>query len=497
MRGFLNDSSRARLSILPVAPRSLRLVQLAGCSLVLTGFTIDFAAIRWGGYIPTPLPGLFLADALWGAGAFLGLLILVAKVRPPTRHLLAGVLALVFGLSQLLRSSALQDSDPYLSLRDVAPFLYLGLVPLVAALFGSLRPGVFLVTLRMGAIVLALGYLLNLTHAEVFAPGGILYIESLEGIGFPGRGDILGVSLGVGLIAWGNFGAIARQSRILQVVLFAIGSTNGSRAGLLALAACTGWAIYRERRVLRWPKALGVLAVLTLCLFLGQVAPKVFEPNPAPNVLVPSPAPSALEPSPAPSVLGTGVVPTLTTTSVMERLLAEGFWNPTASARWDTYIDVARALTEDWTWVLGAGVGDPYTLLEACGVSPSDYKRSDGTEKCSVDSGSNLEPLRDPHNWVLAMLLYHGAVGSLIFISTVAVYLWPLRREPVTSLAVVPVLVYFMVGLFSVVVSSPFGMLPIATFLAVSVAGKDWPRFAGPPFSGFALQPQVPPKSII
>lgn len=445
--------------------RSLRLLQLAACSLVLAGFIIDFAGIRWGGYIPTPLPGLFLADALWGAGALLGVPVLVASVRLRNRHVHAAAIALAFGLAQGIRASQFDyGSDPYLALRDVAPFLYLSLVPLVAAVLGSVKLSVFLHTLRAGVIVLSLGYLTSLLRADLFAPGGYLHFDSLEGIVFPGRGDILGVSLGIGVIAWGNFGELARQSRMVQGALVAIGATNGSRAGLLALVVCIGWAIYRERRELGWLTALKVLAALALCLLAGQVAPSVLAPSPAPSVLAPS----------------------LATPSVAERALAEGLWNPTASARWDTYGDVVRAMAKDWSWVLGFGVGHPFSLLEACGVSPSEYESSGGTEKCSVDSGSNLQPLRDPHNWVLGMLLYHGAVGTLVFISIVGIYLWPLIREPITSLAVVPVLVYFMVGLFSVVVSSPFGMLPIATFLSVTVVGAASGLHARPPSSGLA-----------
>lgn len=79
-------------------------------------------------------------------------------------------------------------------------------------------------------------------------------------------------------------------------------------------------------------------------------------------------------------------------------------------------------------------------------------------------------PLRDPHNAILYLLLYHGLLGLALYLLCVIVYWRPFPREPLRSLTAVPAIAYGAVAMFGVLLSSPFGALPIATFTAFSVS---------------------------
>ena len=456
--------------------RNLRWIQLAAGALILAGFAIDFSSIRWGAYIPTPIPGVFLADALWAAGALL-VIPTFPFVHFHKRVLYASTFAAVLAAVQWIRGSLLDGGDPYLALRDVAPFLYLALVPLVASALSAVKWRIFLGVLRVGSIVLAIGTVVVLLNVDFYPLKDVVTFPYQTGIIFPGRGDLLGVSLGVGVIAWGNFGALGRPSRVIQGALIAVGFSNGSRAGLLALLVCIGWAIFRERAAVRWITVFKIAGSLATCILASYLLTDVLAQHPVTQAPV-TQAPVAQAPVAQAPVAQAPVAQAPTTSNIAERMAAEGLWNPTASARWQTYGDVLSALTKDWSWIAGAGVGDPFRLLEACGVTALQFERTLGVEKCAVDSGSNPVPLRDPHNWVLALLLYHGLVGTLTFVTIIGTYLWPPIREPDLSLAAVPVSVYLLVGMVSVVISSPFGMLPIATFVSVVVIGATHRRSA-------------------
>ena len=62
-------------------------------------------------------------------------------------------------------------------------------------------------------------------------------------------------------------------------------------------------------------------------------------------------------------------------------------------------------------------------------------------------------------------MLYHGLIGTLIFILAIAMPMVVYRRTPGSSLAIIPIGAYFVSGSFGVILSAPFGMLPVAVFL--------------------------------
>jgi hypothetical protein len=132
-------------------------------------------------------------------------------------------------------------------------------------------------------------------------------------------------------------------------------------------------------------------------------------------------------------------------------------------------------LIDDKTWILGAGPGSD-ALYEACtGVKTPAPERTlvitdAGTivfPKCAVDDQNAPTTLRDPHNWVLNLLLYHGLIGSIIFIFPFLVlsrHNYSERQSlDFTRLSIMG---FFICGLFGVIISAPFAMLPITVLMA-------------------------------
>ncbi len=100
----------------PFAPSRLAAVPVA---LVLAALFIDVAFGRWGAYIRTPIPGLFLPDALLTIGALCALTKLRQLRQLPARVLWAFGLVILYILVRLV-VFALTNSpgDPYLVIRD-------------------------------------------------------------------------------------------------------------------------------------------------------------------------------------------------------------------------------------------------------------------------------------------------------------------------------------------------------------------------------------------
>jgi hypothetical protein len=86
--------------------------------------------------------------------------------------------------------------------------------------------------------------------------------------------------------------------------------------------------------------------------------------------------------------------------------------------------------------------------------------------KCMIDHGWDAVPVRDPHNWFLNMMLYHGIVGTGIWLFGFGAVFWVTRRVKNGSLAVIAIGAYFVCGSFQVIMSAPFALLPTAVFLA-------------------------------
>jgi hypothetical protein len=145
----------------------------------------------------------------------------------------------------------------------------------------------------------------------------------------------------------------------------------------------------------------------------------------------------------------------------------------TTNARIDTWTDVGHYLSVGTNWVFGGGPGTD-TLYFACtGIRTAPEKtilESNGEitylPKCGVDSSEALSTLRDPHNWLLNLWLYHGIVGLLTFLLVLLIPLWTLRFQTNYWLSTFGILGILLVSSFGVILSAPFGLVPLTVFLA-------------------------------
>lgn len=479
----------------------LTIVVAVSALLILAGFSIDLAAGRWGAYIRSPVPGIYLADLLFGLGA-VGALIHVRRVFG-LHPAVIGVFAVV-GTYLAVRGflSLVWDPVPdrYLAVRDLAPFGYLLLVPLVAVALRQVSWPVFIWVVRIAAVLHLLGYTL--------ASWGVVTEFSSPLLGadfvpvFHYRADLIGVVFGIGFLAWGRWSGAASASRIAQFLFIAFGFDQGGRAAFVTFVFCLGAVVWRERSWWRLRYALplvasGIIAAMTIGYVQDNWAdirerwsPEIVVVAPdlgvaeeedreaLPGDIAPAPDLHAQEEAREERVhrerlpeqqtrrdITADLVP-----DAIRRQAALGLTQGTSAARIDTWTRVLKALSQENLWVLGGGLGSDVLFRICSAAEPpagTGLYAGGGSQrpKCRVDANEAPTILRDPHNWLLNSLLYHGVVGTVMFILAIAAPLWVYRRNRHSSLAIIAIAAYFVNGSFGVILSSPFGMLPVAVFL--------------------------------
>jgi hypothetical protein len=388
--------------------------------LVLAALVIDLAATKSGSYIGIPGIPVFLPDILLAMGAGLALRWLPAVSRS---GLLVSTALLLFALTQLLRPAA---GPLLLAVRDVAPYLYLALVPFVALALRGVHPSVFLRCVRVAVLVLAASLALRL--AGVLDPIDVPF----AGVPlFSPRDDAEAVVLGIGLVAFGRWEGIARPSRLLQATMLVLAFLSYSRAGLLAVLFCFAVAAAREAELWARPRVLQVLASVTALLCLSVMS----------LVLI------GLENTP------------ITPPQALQRLLSTDTSVGTTGARiaaWQLLLEHAEV---NGTTTLGAGPGTE-PVADSGAVA---YLSGDLT-------------VRAAHNWAVSAIAYFGTIGLALWTAAVVVFLSRLTRAPLRSLAVAAVGAYGVAAALGVIVESPFGSLPIAVMLAWLLANRHGTR---------------------
>jgi len=270
---------------------------------------------------------------------------------------------------------------------------------------------------------------------------------------FSYRGDFTGFAIGIGIVAWGRWHFDLNRNFFMQGVLLAAGLTVSSRAAFVTLITLTLLSVLKD-----WSnsKFRGLVKLLFATLFAA--------------ILLSFTATLATQTQSQTATVTDDfaivVPPSITRTVTASDSYA-------ASARLDTAIDSLRFLATGTNWVFGGGPGTD-TLYFACTgirIAPEKAILESNNQitylpKCAVDSSEAPSPLRDPHNWVLNLLLYHGFVGLLVFTLVFAWPLWTLKSVINYRLPAFGMLGIFMAGLFGVIVSSPFGLVPLTLFLA-------------------------------
>jgi hypothetical protein len=408
------------------------------------------------------VPGVFLADLLVGLGA-LGAVagLKFARGYRPILFVAFGLAAaylVIRGVDSLILRLA---PDRYLVIRDLAPFGYLLLVPFMGIVLTSISWVWFIWVVRVAASLHLLGVVLQ-GWGWVTIPSSNLGLMSGTAVGFPGRGDLLGVIFGIAFLAWGKWPGVVSASRIAQFLVLAFGFNLGSRAAFVTMVFCVALELWRERK-------LGQMRVLVGVTAAGIAA----------SILIPwvqsnwnSTQPQATQPQTTQPQ----------TTQLQIGALAKQFSTGgagTNSARIDSWSDVLRSFTVGTNFIFGGEIGSQDYFLYVCTGERIDayldgwqltpngvYPASGGAAKCGIDHGWDAVPVRDPHNWFLNMMLYHGIVGTGIWLFGFGAVLWVTRRVKNGSLAVIAIGAYFVCGSFQVIMSAPFALLPTAVFLA-------------------------------
>ena len=422
---------------------------------IIAGFSIDLAAGRWGAYIISPIPGLYLADLLLALGS-LGAAVQIRRLFAPPPLVLAifataGLYLAIRGFYALFWNLV---PEPYLAIRDLAPFGYLALVPFIALALRGLNPVAFIWVLRVATAVHLIGF--ALTSLGFFTPFSSPHLGSSSVEVFDYRGDLVGVILGIGFLVWGRWPG-TNAGRVIQFLCILTAFNLESRASLLSFIFCLVLALWRE---LSWfpPRRAVIFAVMGI---VGSSLISYLAPNLTTIIYQHLESPAQTKERDTAFTLGSP--------ALKKQLDQLGGGMNTGSARLMTWRQIILALPRDHLWLLGGGLGSDI-LYRICseGDGPTDTLYAgggSGRPKCHVDSNEAATILRDPHNWLLNLMLYHGLIGTLIFILAIAIPMVIYRHAPCSSLAIIPIGAYFVSGSFGVILSAPFGMLPVAVFL--------------------------------
>ena len=451
---------------------------------VLSALAIDVAGGRWGSYIGTPLSMLHLADLLWGVGA-LAAVVRYRRWALPRPAVVAAVVAAAYLLVRFVATlsetspGTSSGTDAFLLVRDLTPFAYLALVPLAALALVDVGPRALLWLLRICPLVMAAGFALFTLGVGFSDVGRALGGPELAAIWFPGRPVIIGVVMAVGVVAWGRFPAVPDvrpglralfvPQRLVQVLLVLVGAFAASQSGQVAVVVAIGWAVLRERVAITGPRARVAGAVA----LAGLAAVSLLAAGSA--LVLARETTVAIKSADAPPGDTDAVEPVRTTYKLPD--IPVGF--ETIAARLSTWASVLHAVGREASWPVGAGLGRADTLLGVCNVTPAEFAARPGSNKCDVDSGNTAAPLRDPHNWAMNLLLYHGLAGLVVFVAVLLAYWWRPPPDPVFSLTAGPSALYALAASFGVVFSSPFGLLPLATFAAFALSRRATARVGG------------------
>jgi hypothetical protein len=400
-----------------------RIVQFAGLMMLVALF-IDVAGTKWGSYIPTPVPELYLADLLLALSAFTAGFALIGGFRPQGLRpaLVAAVGPALYVLFRMIEAQGSAPLSWSYWLRDVAPFAYLALIPLLVGAASSVSFHLLLRTLRAASFLLALWVaaiitgLLHPIHIGTQVPA------------FSPRPDVDNVVLGIGVIAFGDWGTAGKPRRTLQLGFAVLAAMNYSRAGLLAAMLCALVALLRERRHFLSHYAAPLL--LILASLLGLVL--ILDP-------IPGRSDHNLEPPQA-----------------VARLIESDIGIGTTSARIAAWGDVLYFTHANGDFLMGAGPGK-HPVIDSGAVA--------------YLSGSNA--VRAPHSWPIGAIAFHGVVGLGIWLFAYSRVLLSWTKNAAGVLAVTAIFAYSFAALFGVIVESPFGSLPMVVLASWLLASRD------------------------
>ncbi len=430
--------------------------------LVLAALFIDVAAGRWGAYIATPIPGIYLPDALLVIGALSALPNVRLLRAMPRQVLIVFAIPLLYILARIIQVLVTGAHDePYLIVRDLAPYAYLTIVPLLVLALRQVKFSWLLWLLRIATLLHLLG--VTALNWGLLGPFQSDLLGGVDVDVLSYRGDLQGVIFGIGIIAWGNWPGSSRGVRVLQFLFLVGGIQLDSRSAFVTFSFCVVVVLIRERKWFApWKflllAALAIPVSLTATYVAQQLSVSTLSSPAIPAQLLPSAAPGAAK------LVG-----------------YEGAGVGTSSARLATYGLIIEYLKNPGFLPVGSGPGTDvlYTICTGLSEAPARTKIVENAmtvylPKCAVDDAGAATTLRDPHNWLLNWLIYNGVVGTLILLLALMLPIWVYRRSRDSILPISVIAAYFVCGSFGVIISASFGMLPVTVMLAslIALSGK-------------------------
>ncbi|CAB4834551.1 MAG: hypothetical protein F2763_07760 [Actinobacteria bacterium] len=431
-------------------------------TLVLAALFIDVALGRWGAYIATPIPGIYLPDALLVIGALSALPNVRLLRAMPRQVMIIFAIPLLYILARIIQVLITGAHDePTLIVRDLAPYAYLTIVPLLVLALRQVKFSWLLWLLRIATLIHLLG-----VAAVQWGLFGPFQSDLLGGVGvdvLSYRGDLQGVIFGIGLIVWGSWPGSASGARAAQFIFLVGGIQVTSRAAFVTFLFCGVVVLIRERKWFApWKflllAALAIPVSLTATYVALQFSAAMQSSPTSPAQLLPSASPGAAK------LVG-----------------YEGAGAGTSGARLVTYGLIIEHLRNPGFLAVGSGPGTDalYTICTGITEAPAQTKivengRTVLLPKCPVDDADAATTLRDPHNWLLNWLIYNGVVGTLILLLALMLPIWMYRRSRDSILPISVIAAYFLCGSFGVIISAAFGMLPVTVMLAslIALSGK-------------------------
>ena len=430
--------------------------------LVLAALFIDVAAGRWGAYIRTPINGLYLPDALLALGALSALPSLRLLRALPLRIILVFMIPVLYILARVIQVLVTgAHEEPYLIVRDLAPYAYLAIVPLLVLALRRVKFSWLLWLLRIATLLQLVGVfavtwgLLHAFQSDILGGGdtGVFYY----------RGDLQGVILGIGLIVWGSWPGSTNGLRVVQFIFLLGGMLLGSRAAFVTFIFCAVIALLRERKWFApWKFILLAATALLASLVVSYAATTISTPE----------TPTAASPS----------VPEHVARAVPGAAKLVGYEDAgegTSAARLATYDLILDHLGNPGFLAFGSGPGTGvlYTICTGAPEAPARTMIVDNGQniylpKCPVDDSNAATTLRDPHNWLLNWLIYNGLAGTLVLLAALLLPIWVYRKSNYSSLPISVIAAYFVCGSFGVIISAAFGMLPVTVMLAWLIASS-------------------------
>lgn len=386
--------------------------------LILLTLFLSVSSGRWGSWIGIPGTPFYLIDFLLISAALSSL---PDAARRKSLYFGSFGFILLFTILQYLSSG---NASTVTKIRDLAPFLYLLLIPLLAVSLSNIDIRTIFLCLRYATLINAIwsfGIATNLIHPIVL--GGPFQVPL-----FSPRWDQTGMALAIGLIVWsGSERKNLRKSIPVIIFLILTAFLQSSRASILAFAFASLFVLLRakNRSKSQFTRFIVVFGVV-LAAFLMQ--PKI-------NLLLPQN-----------SAVGK-----------FSSQFTDLRQSNTVSARLNAQILILEYWKDSGKIMFGLGPGDEMVINSS-----------------AVLYLSGSPDVRAPHSWIVGLLARYGLVGFFLWsLWPVKLLLTRMRSSNFTNEVKVMVIAILICSFFGVIIESPFGSIPFCIFLAFILMERD------------------------